>query len=183
MIFKNKKVAKFEKVSYEQFKKDFIDCFNGTQINISLDESFIRSVYDNIKLPKRATKSSAGYDFFSPISFTIEAGQTLKFPTGIRCKMNNNIMLILVPRSGLGFKYRYQLDNTIGVIDADYYNAKNEGHIMAKVTNDSKVQSDKTKCDIKSGTGVLQGLFLPYFLAEEEKVNTKRIGGFGSTTK
>lgn len=68
-----KKIAKFEKVSFEQFKKDW-EYYNEN----------IQEIYDNIKLPKRATKGSAGYDFFAPISLTLAPGKTIKIPTGIR---------------------------------------------------------------------------------------------------
>ena len=62
-----KKVAKFEKVSFEQFKKDFKDCFEN------FSDGHIESIYEQIKLPKRATKYSAGYDFKSPVDFVVSA--------------------------------------------------------------------------------------------------------------
>ena len=123
------KVAKFEKVSISQFIKDFKDTFN----NFS-DEEII-NIYNEIKLPKRATKGSAGYDFFSPISFTLKPNESIKIPTGIRVKIEEGWFLANFPRSGLGFKYRLQLNNTVGIIDSDYYNALNEGRIFSKITN------------------------------------------------
>ena len=107
-----KRIAKFEKVSYAQFEKDYIDCFGETSENI-------REIYDGIKLPKRATTGSAGYDYYSPIDLTLKPGETVKIPTGIRCRMENGWVLMNYPRSGLGFKYRLQLNNTVGVIDSD----------------------------------------------------------------
>lgn len=92
----------------------------------------------NISLPKRATKGSAGYDFFAPFDFSLNAGETILIPTGIRAEITDGWFLALFPRSGLGFKYRLQLDNTVGIIDSDYFYAENEGHIMIKITNDSK---------------------------------------------
>lgn len=168
------KIAKFEKVSYEQFKKDYIDCFNEES-----DEK-IKEIYDNIKLPKRATKGSAGYDFYSPITFTLKPCETIKIPTGIRVKIEDGWFLANFPRSGLGFKYRLQLNNTVGIIDADYYNALNEGHIMSKLTNDSKENKEVL---ITAGSGFTQGIFLPFGITVDDESDEIRTGGFGSTSK
>ena len=124
-----KKIAKFHKVSFEQFAEGFAD--------YSKDLEVVRKIYDSIKLPKRATKGSAGYDFFAPVGIVLAPGETMKVPTGIRCEMEYDWVLKLYPRSGLGFKYRLQLNNTVGIIDADYFYSDNEGHIFAKITNDS----------------------------------------------
>ena len=168
------KIAKFEKVSYEQFKKDYVDCFNEES-----DEK-IKEIYDNIKLPKRATKGSAGYDFYSPITFTLKPCETIKIPTGIRVKIEDGWFLANFPRSGLGFKYRLQLNNTVGIIDADYYNALNEGHIMSKLTNDSKENKEVL---ITAGSGFTQGIFLPFGITVDDESDEIRTGGFGSTSK
>ena len=133
---------------------------------------------EDIKLPKRATKGSAGYDFFSPIDFELQPGETIKFPTGIRCLIDEGWFLAIVPRSGLGFKYRLQLDNTIGIIDSDYSHSNNEGHIFMKLTNDSK--ENKT-LSIKKGTAIAQGIFLPYGITYDDNADGIRNGGFGST--
>ena len=124
-----KKIAKFFKVSFEEFEKGFIDCF-GVREDIS-------DIYDKIQLPKRATVGSAGYDFFSPKSIKLMPGEAVKIPTGIRVRIDEGWVLQLYPRSGLGFKYRLQLNNTVGIIDSDYFNSDNEGHIFAKITNDT----------------------------------------------
>ena len=167
-----RRIAKFEKVSYEQFKKDFIDCFGETSENI-------REIYDEIKLPKRATTGSAGYDYYSPVDITLKPGETVKIPTGIRCRMENGWVLMNYPRSGLGFKYRLQLNNTVGVIDSDYYGSSNEGHIMSKMTNDS---NEGKVVEIKKGTGFMQGIFMEFGICEDDDVDAVRDGGFGSTT-
>ena len=181
-------IAKFEKVSYEQFFEDFVKAFNlsetrefedGTVETIDL-HPIVKNVYDSIKLPKRATMGSAGYDFFVPIDLDIVPNTTVKVPTGIRCKMKKNYVLQIYPRSGLGFKYRLQLDNTVGIIDSDYYNSDNEGHIFIKITNDT--HEGKT-IELKQGDGFAQGIFNKYYLAKENRVNTKRNGGFGSTNQ
>lgn len=158
-------VAKFEKVSFEQYAKDVEKA----------DE-----IYENIQLPQRATKGSAGYDFYMPYDLTLVPGQTAKIPTGIRAKIADGWVLCLFPRSGLGFKYRLQLNNTVGIIDADYYLSDNEGHIFAKITNNSNEGKTLT---LKQGEGFMQGIFMPFGLAEDDNVQTIRNGGFGSTTK
>lgn len=168
-----KRVAKFEKVSYEQFEKDWMDCFKY------FDKERIKEIYDSIELPKRATIGSAGYDLFVPADITLPAGKTVKFPTGIRVWMEPEWVLKIYPRSGLGFKYRVQLDNTVGIIDSDYYNSDNEGHMMIKITNDSK--EEKTM-KVKSGQGVAQGIFVEYGITLDDDAAAVRNGGFGSTT-
>ncbi len=165
-------IAKFEPVSRERFTEDIENAFD-------VNENTAVEIYESLKLPVRATVGSAGYDFFSPADIEIEAGQSVLIPTGIRVKMEPGWVLLLFPRSGLGFKYRFQLDNSVGVIDQDYYHAKNEGHIMAKMTNDSR--EGKT-LSIKAGQAFMQGVFVPFGTAEEDEVTAKRILGFGSTT-
>lgn len=88
-------------------------------------------------------------------------------------------MLKCYPRSGLGFKYRLQLNNTVGIIDSDYYMSDNEGHIFAKITNDSK---EGKSVNIPAGTGFMQGIFVEYGITVDDEVTEARNGGFGSTT-
>lgn len=186
------RIAQFEKVSYEQFKKDFLDTLGGWFL-IYIDElpfSFndpdssaveqkIQEIYDNIKLPKRATVGSGGYDFFAPFKIQIEPGKTIKMPTGIRVKIDDGWVLQCYPRSGLGFKHRMQLDNTVGIIDSDYYNSDNEGHIMAKFTNDGR--ENKT-IEVEQGKGYMQGIFVQFGITKDDNADGIRNGGFGSTT-
>jgi len=169
-----KRVAKFEKVSFGTFAKA-IDEFLP-----DLKEADKRALYDSISLPKRATKFSAGYDFFSYSDITLKPGETVRIPTGIRCRIDEDYVLILVPRSSLGFKYRLQLDNTVGVIDSDYYSAENEGHIFIKLTNDG--HSGKT-LKIGKGEGFAQGIFLEYGITVDDEADAERKGGFGSTNR
>ena len=166
-----KRIARFEKVSFEQYKKDYLDTF-GTLENV--DE-----IYNNIKLPRRATKGSAGYDYFAPFSFELKPGETIKVPTGIRCYMEEGWVLKNYPRSGLGFKFRLQLNNTVGIIDSDYYYSSNEGHIMSKITNDS---NENKVVVVKAGEGFSQGIFIEYGITYDDEVSEVRDGGFGSTT-
>ncbi len=162
-----KKIAKFEKVSLEQFK----ETFGG-------DNS--EKVYEDIKLPRRATTGSAGYDFYAPEDFSLKAGESIKIPTGIRAKIDEGWVLKIYPRSGLGFKFRLQLDNTVGIIDSDYYYSSNEGHIMIKLTNNSLEGKTVT---VEKGSAFAQGLFLEYGITVDDDADGIRDGGFGSTTK
>ena len=135
-------------------------------------------MYENLKLPRRATKGSAGYDFFAPFAFTLAPGETIKIPTGIRAEMQEDWVLQIYPRSGLGFKYRLQMNNTVGIIDSDYFFSDNEGHIFVKLTNDTK--EDKT-VELAEGAGFAQGIFLPFGITEDDDCTEARNGGFGST--
>ena len=131
-----------------------------------------------IPLPRRATAGSAGYDFVCPVDVHLAPGEALTIPTGIRCEMHPGWVLLLFPRSGLGFKHQMRLANTVGVVDADYFRAANEGHIMVRIVNGG----DHT-LTIARGERFCQGVFLPHGLAEEEEVSADRSGGFGSTGK
>ena len=128
-----KRVAKFEKVSYKQFEKDYLDTFGlaGDDTSKRLRQE-IESMYYGLELPTRATKFSAGYDVHTPFPFTLKPGEVIKIPTGIKCHMNTDYVLVLCPRSGLGFKYQAALSNTLGIIDCDFINSDNEGHIFTK---------------------------------------------------
>ena len=171
---KMKRIAKFHKVSFEQFAKDWKDTFE------QYSEEEIRNIYDSLKLPKRATTGSAGYDFYAPVDVTMKPGEIVKIPTGIRVEMEEEWVLKCYPRSGLGFKFRLQLNNTVGIIDSDYFFSDNEGHIFAKLTNDTR--EDKT-IQIPAGTGFMQGIFVEYGITVDDDADAVRNGGFGSTTK
>lgn len=177
------RVGEFEKVSYERFLKDFkgegfahlskaIDDF------APVPEEEIRFMWEAIEVPKRATSGSAGYDFKAPFSFELHPGQTIKIPTGIRVKIDEGWWLGCLPRSGLGFKYRLQLNNTMGVIDSDYYYSDNEGHIFAKITNDS---NEGKTLEVKAGDGFMQAIFIPYGITYLDEADGVRNGGMGST--
>ena len=169
-----KRIAKFHKVSEERFVADWKDTFPETQ------ESAITEIYNEIKLPARATAGSAGYDFYAPVDLTLNPGETVKIPTGIRVEMEQDWVLKCYPRSGLGFKYRLQLNNTVGIIDSDYFYSDNEGHIFAKITNDSNEGKSLT---IPADTGFMQGIFVEYGITVDDDAKGVRNGGFGSTTQ
>ena len=155
------KIAKFYKVSENEFNK-----------------SESKANYNDVILPKRATKGSAGYDFFAPETFTLAPKETVKIATGIRAKINEGWVLMIFPRSGLGFKYRLTLDNTVGVIDSDYFNAENEGHIFIKMTN-----CGEKPLTVEKGKAFAQGVFLPFGITVDDSSDSARTGGLGSTDK
>lgn len=168
-----KKVAKFEKVSWAQFQKDYVDTFGEGK---TIDMNEIRKIYDNIKLPIRATSGSAGYDFKSPIDFKLKPGSTIKIPTGIRVEIDDGWVLKCYPRSGLGFKYKMRMANVVPIIDSDYYYSDNEGHIFLKLSNEGEKD-----ISINSGDKIIQGVFVPYGITYDDCVNKTRNGGVGST--
>lgn len=162
-----KRIAKFEKVSLTQFKA-------------GCTREDAEKVYEGIKLPKRATAGSAGYDFYAPFDIELKPGETANISTGIRVLIEDGWVLKIYPRSGLGFKYRLQLNNTVGIIDSDYSRSDNEGHIFIKVTNDS---NEGKTLSIPAGTGFAQGIFVEYGITVDDDASGVRNGGFGSTTK
>ena len=156
---------KFYKISLEQYLKD--------------EENSTKKTWEDIKIPCPATKNSAGHDFFAPYDFTLKPNETIKIGTGIKVQLDDDKVLLIAPRSSLGFKYRIQLDNTIGVIDSDYYNnSGNEGHIFIKLTNDSNCGKI---LQIKKGDAIAQGIIVQFFRAIGKNVETIREGGIGST--
>lgn len=167
-----KRIAKFDKVSFAQFLKDMA-CFNYSEEEVKL-------IYDNINLPKRSTRGSAGYDFYIPFDAKLALNEALVIPTGIRVNITESWFLSVFPRSSMGFKYHMRLANTVGIIDSDYYNALNEGHIMIKITNNSL--QNKT-LELKKGDAFAQGIFMIFGKTCDDDVTEIRTGGFGSTNK
>ena len=165
-----RKIGKFHKVSFERFQQDWEKIFGR--------EDHMEEIYQGIRLPLRATALSAGYDFYAPAEISLNPGVSVMSPTGIRVVMEEGWVLTCYPRSGLGIRYRMQLDNTVGIIDGDYFYADNEGHIQAKMTNCSQ----EGRClSIPAGGGFMQGIFLPFGITEDDQASGRRTGGFGST--
>ncbi len=154
-------VASFEKISEAQYIAD-----TGSSEG-----------YADIRLPKRATAHSAGYDFYAPQDVFLPAGGSAVVKTGIRALMAPGWVLMLFPRSGLGFKLGLRLANTVGVIDGDYAAADNEGHIMIKLTNPGE-----HSVTLSADTAIAQGVFLPYGITFDDDATAERHGGFGSTS-
>lgn len=142
-------------------------------------KEFIKNNCDSYKMPNRATKNSAGYDFYSPIDIVIEPNQMQMIWTDIKAKMQPRDVLILCVTSGMG-KHGIMLANTLGIIDADYYgNSGNDGNIGFRLYNFSNVPYS-----IKAGDKIGQGVFSTFLTVDnEEEVLTERVGGFGSTVK
>lgn len=156
-------VAQFLRVSGERFEADWRETFGAAP---PLPPP----------LPGRATEGSAGYDFFSPLAFRLEPGQSIRVPTGVRARIDPGWVLMLFPRSSLGFKYRLQLNNTVGIVDADYFGARNEGHIFIKLSN-----AGDRPLSVEAGEAFAQGVFLPFGLTVDDEARGQRVGGFGST--
>ena len=154
----------FEKISFEQFKKDIADDID---------------LYDSYILPKRATKYSAGYDFFAISDITIKPGEIVKIPTGYKAKFNNDEALLLMMRSGLGFKYNLRFTNQIGLIESDYYNNEsNEGHMWVSIQNEGKEE-----ITIKKNTAYCQSVFIKFLITDDDNATNIRKGGLGSTDR
>ena len=158
-------MRKFEKISFEQFKKDISD-----------DEK----LYESYSLPKRSTKNSAGYDIASLEEYILKPGEAHIFVTGLKVTMNSDEVLYLYGRSSFGYKYNITLANSVGVIDSDFYNnIDNEGHFKVKLINHGEKE-----VKINIGDRIAQGVFMKYLIVDnEEKIIKERKGGLGSTDK
>ncbi len=162
--------VKFEKVSEDQFIKDCLRLFP------KMTKEEAKKAYANIVLPVRGTANAAGYDIRTPVAFSIsKRRRPITIPTGIRIKMKPDQFLLIAPRSGLGFKTGVPLANTIGVIDSDYANSDNEGHIMIKFV------PGFAKLTAASGDRVVQGIILNYCTVSNDTATGERTGGLGST--
>lgn len=162
-------VGKFEKISLEQWHKDYGDDSRGEDDQLLID----------LPMPERSSVGSAGYDIHTPFAFTLKPGEEVKVPTGLKCRMDDGWFLMAVPRSGLGFKYYTRLANTVGIIDASYYNNEgNEGHMFVKIRNEGDKDVVVEKFD-----RICQMIFVPFGITEDDDVSAERTGGFGSSGK
>lgn len=165
-----KRIAQFERVGLKQFLEDWIGTFGNRPDHI------ITEIYNNIKLPVRKTRYSAGHDFSVPCDIKVKPKEAVVIPTGIKCRMDSDYVMLIFPRSSLGIKKRMVIANTIPVVDADYVNADNEGHIFICIEN-----RGGTALELKAGDAFVQAVFVPYGTADAEDVNEDRNGGIGST--
>lgn len=168
----NNRIAKFEKVCFSQYERA---SENTTLRNVSHEEAY--EDYNAIKLPKRTTKGSAGYDFYADKDYVIPVGGSVVITTGIACQMNDDYVLMLFPRSGLGFKTSVRLANTVGIIDSDFVNGETCGHILVKLVNNNHYDD----IVIKRGERFCQGVFLPFGITVDDDADKDRTGGIGST--
>ena len=194
------KIAKFEKVSLDQFTKDMETLFPKYQFK----EGQLEIMHREIQMPRRSTRGSAGYDFFAPFEFILRPGTAIVIPTGIRVKFvetaeeDSSWCLLMMPKSGIGTKSSVRLSNTLGLIDCDYYYSDNEGHILIKlempVSAPSPVATATSKYNtsldinrkalkIEEGSKFVQGVFIQFGITEDDDDYEKeeRNGGFGST--
>lgn len=154
----------FEKISFDQFKKDVKDDFE---------------LYNNYILPKRSTKNSAGYDFFAIEELVIKPRQIIKIPTGYKAKFSSDEALLVLMRSSLGFKYNLRLTNQVGLIDSDYYdNESNEGHIWVSIQNEGDQE-----ITINKNMAYSQGVFIKFLITDNDEATVIRTGGYGSTDR
>ena len=170
------RIATFEKVSWQRYLLDWLRISDIKPDDEEFDEwvDYLHDEWEHLEMPERATTGSAGYDFKIPCTMGLTPGIPTTVPTGIRCKIEPGWMLALFPRSGLGFKGGVHLNNTVGIIDSDYYNAGNEGHIIAKL-------DAKSEITIAEGDRFIQGVFIPYGITTDDAASGERTGGFGST--
>ncbi len=148
-------MRKFEKISFEQFKKDVSD-------DIEL--------YNSFRMPSRETYYAAGYDFYSLFDFVIKPGEIKKIPTGIKAIYEDDEVLLIVLRSSQGFTYNVRLINQVGVVDKDYYNSpKNEGHIWIGLKNEGDIDYV-----VKKGEGIGQGIFTKFLKTDDDEEYMKR---------
>lgn len=175
-------IMHFEKITREQWVKDMVNLLS-LEHPTAEDFKAINKIYDGIKLPKRATKYSAGYDFYVSSNVFLPPRESGIIPTGIRwvCdkEEDKNKVLQIYPRSGIGFRTGVRLMNTVGIIDADYWEGNNEGHIMVKLYNPMNASFE-----VKDGEAIVQGVITEYHTCDdEEEIVEKRTGGMGSTDK
>lgn len=200
-------MIKFEKVPFDQFNKDILIYFhkiylfeNKYGIESYYDDKisdYIEEAYNNIQLPTRSTKSSAGYDISVPNNCNICLGKdnvpfyklfkiyssilynnerTISIPTGLRAIFPDNVVLEIYDRSS-NIKKGLHLANNVGIIDSDYYNANNYGHIHLAFNN---WNDNVYYCD--ANEKLAQGIFKPFLtVSDEDEINNNRVGGFGST--
>lgn len=130
-------------------------------------------------LPKRATSHAAGYDLKVAIPTTLKPGEIVLVPTGVKAYMQKDEVLFLYDRSSNPRKKGIVLINSVGVIDGDYYgNVDNEGHIFAQMKNISN-----ETIHLEVGERIVQGVFMPFLLTDDDDATGSRMGGFGSTGK
>ena len=170
------RVGEFQKVSYAQFKKDWLDTFCEPGDAELRESAVIEDAYDTLTLPVRATSGSAGNDFFSPIGFVLEPDEEIKIPTGIKAYILDGFYLECVPKSGLGFKYYVRMSNTVGIVDSDYAYSSNDGHIFIKIRNEGN-----KRMTINKGDKLFQGIFKIFGITYDDNAKDVRDGGFGST--
>ena len=161
----------------------------------------------DFEMPRRKTAQSAGYDMvvaedvtiypafeliqkmadtydrkvysleeIAAMTKSIQAKPTL-VSTGVKCKMDGDTYLELSVRSSCPLKHWLMLANSVGIIDADYYNnSDNEGEIFFQFINLSPFP-----IRLKRGEAIGQGIIKPYIKTEDDTASGLREGAFCST--
>lgn len=190
---------KFERIAKAQFIKDFLSAWDDGNLRKVLPEydefyrgvyggtveecikKFASDIYDKLKLPKRATVGSAGYDFSFPTRIKAKQGLQFTLPTGIAWKagdVNERLVLSIYPRSSFGIRYRFREPNLVSIIDSDYYGcAKNGGHIHMHLAN----EGDNGELLVQPFIAYAQGVITNYYITEDDDTTATRVGGVGST--
>lgn len=131
-------------------------------------------------LPTRSDNRSAGYDFYSKETQTIQPGEKHLFWTDVKSFMQPDEFLAIHVRSSIGIKAGLMLANTTGIIDSSYYeNKSNDGNIGICLYNNSDFP-----VVVKKDDRIAQGIFTKYLTVDNEEVlNIERKGGIGSSGK
>lgn len=165
-------MSHFEKVSYDQYLASHME------VPFENDETrdyFTKIEYNELKIPSRATRGSAGYDFYMPYTVSVKAHEPVTVPTGIKwVAEDEKKVLFIFPRSSMGFKYGMRMANTCCVIDADYWRGNTEGNILIRFVVDQDVT-------LEAGSRFAQGIILDYNITHDDNATGKRVGGVGST--
>ena len=142
-----------------------------------ISEEFRIHKNKEIKLPRRATSHSSGYDFYSPLRIIVPPHESVLVMSDVKAYMQSDEELLMFPRSGIGIK-GIIIRNTIGKIDSDYYsNIKNDGNIGISIWN-----TTDNPFVIEEGDRVCQGSFYKYLIVDNDNpISEERVGGFGST--
>ncbi len=165
-------MIRFDKVSFTQYEQD-----RKERAKNAPSGPVLQKEYEEVKMPRRGTRYSAGYDIATPFDVTLKPGESVVIPTGLKAYMEPDMWLGLYIRSSLGFKYGVRLVNSTAVIDADYSGAKNEGHLMVGIYN-----GGPKEVTLKAGENFAQGIFQRYYVTDDDDpVSAMRTGGFGST--
>ena len=166
---------RFERVKLEAFKNDM-----AMYRPINFMSGDVEKAYDNIKIPVRKTKYSAGYDVCTPVDVVLPSGQRRVIPTGIKAVFSEDEMeswhLQMYVRSSVGIKDGVVLTNGTGVIDPDYFMGENDGDMMLALLN----TSDKL-VKYKAGDRICQAVFVLHGLTSDDNASGDRTGGIGST--
>lgn len=169
---KPKTVAKFHKVPLHYY----VDAVHNFEPNY--DETACFNNLEELKLPARGTRMSAGYDFFADRDYTIPPGGDVVVTTGVSISMDEGWFLALYPRSGMAFKTGLRLSNSTGIIDGDFIYGNTRGHILVKILNHDSMEP----IVIHKGDRFCQGIIQRYGLAEgDDAWKRQRTGGTGST--